>query len=267
MPKPLRDNNLLPVLSVIVPVLNERANVQAALERLAVLRDRGAEVIVVDGGSADGTREAAEATGLADRVISAQRGRALQMNAGAAMARGESLVFLHADTYLPEGADDRIARALGNGTEGWGRFDVRIEGRSPWLAVVAYFMNVRSRLTGIATGDQALFVSRSLFERVGGFPVQALMEDIELSARLRRIRRPESLRDKVVTSGRRWEGHGVWRTILLMWRLRLAYFFGASPERLHAKYYGGRKPPTQVAAHFSEGLVKHGAGNAPKDER
>jgi rSAM/selenodomain-associated transferase 2/rSAM/selenodomain-associated transferase 1 len=240
----VRDNNRYadrPVaLSVIVPVLDEQPRIVALLEGLAALRTRGAEVIVVDGGSADGTREAAAQSGLADRVIGASRGRALQMNAGAAIGRGEVLLFLHADTSLPEGADHSIARALGREPSGWGRFDVRIEGRSPWLAVVSFFMNLRSRLTGIATGDQAIFVGRLLFDRVGGFPAQPLMEDIELSARLRRIRRPVCLRERVVTSGRRWERHGVLRTIGLMWRLRLAYFLGASPERLHALYYGDR---------------------------
>jgi rSAM/selenodomain-associated transferase 2 len=182
-------------------------------------------VIVVDGGSADGT--AALAAGLADKVIVAQRGRAAQMNAGAAAASGDALLFLHADTTLPDRAADLVAGALENSL--WGRFDVRIEGRSPLLAVVAFFMNWRSRLTGIATGDQAIFVRREAF---AGFPEIALMEDVAFSKAMKRRGAPACLGAKVTTSGRRWERRGVLRTIVLMWRLRLAYFLGARPEDL-----------------------------------
>lgn len=260
MPFSVRDNNSdahgPALLSVIVPVLNERPRIAALLEGLVGLRSRGAEVILVDGGSEDGTLEAAAASGMADCVISAPRGRALQMNEGAAAARGDTLLFLHADTRLPDAADVAIANALGTHGKGWGRFDVRIEGRSPWLTVVSFFMNLRSRMTGIATGDQAMFVSRSLFERIGGFPSQPLMEDIELSARLNRLHRPVCLRQRVVTSGRRWERDGVWRTILLMWRLRLAYFFGAAPQRLDERYYGAR----EGQRHVRKGDAEAGTG-------
>jgi len=207
-------------LSVVVPALNEAAGIRAALEALAPLRARGHEVIVVDGGSTDGTAQLA--AGLCDQVLVTPRGRALQMNAGARAAGGDVLVFLHADTRLP--ADFRIPEAAL-----WGRFDVRIEGRHPLLKLVAWSMNLRSRLTGIATGDQAMFVRRELFP---GFPEIALMEDIALSRLLRRRGRPTCLRDKVVTAGRRWEARGVVRTIVLMWWLRLLYFLGASPEYL-----------------------------------
>jgi rSAM/selenodomain-associated transferase 2 len=193
------------------------------------LRSRRHEVIVVDGGSEDGTRE--QAAALADQVITAPRGRASQMNAGAAAARGAALLFLHADTLLPDDADALVLAALRQAE--WGRFDVRIEGRSPLLSAVAFFMNLRSRLTGIATGDQAIFVRRAAF---GGFPDQPLMEDIAFSTRMRRRSAPACLRERVVTSGRRWESRGVLRTIILMWRLRLAYFLGASPERLARRY-------------------------------
>jgi len=221
-------------LSIIIPVLNEAEHIIAALEALAPLRDRGTEVILVDGGSSDATVEYAQP--LADRVISAPRGRAVQMNAGAAIARGDVLLFLHADTTLPQDADRLILDALSKSRRIWGRFDVRIDGRA-FLTIVAAMMNLRSRLTGIATGDQAMFVQRDVFAAVGGFPEVALMEDIALSRRLKRRGRPLCLSQSVSTSGRRWEQHGVARTILLMWRLRLAYFFGAEPAAL-ARQYG-----------------------------
>jgi len=169
-------------------------------------------------------------------VVDAERGRARQMNAGAAAADGEVLLFLHADTQLPADADVAVRAALADGRRAWGRFDVRIAGRAPMLRVVAGLMNLRSRLTGIATGDQAMFVRRQLFQRVGGFPDQPLMEDIELSRRLRALAPPCCLRQRVVTSGRRWETRGVWRTIFLMWRLRWRYWRGESPQALAEAY-------------------------------
>ena len=225
-----------PELSIVVPALNEAAGIVAALEALAPLRRRGAEVIVVDGGSADAT--APLAAPLADRVLAAPRGRARQMNAGAAVARGRVLLFLHADTRLPEEADRLVCAAvdaLGSGRH-WGRFDVRIDGRSRWLPLVAAAMNLRSRLTGIATGDQALFVARSAFNAVGGYRDIPLMEDIALSAALRDLGRPVCLAARAATSGRRWERHGVWRTVFFMWRLRLRFFLGADPRRLALEY-------------------------------
>jgi rSAM/selenodomain-associated transferase 2 len=225
-------------LSIIVPALDEAAGIAAVLDRLRPLRAAGHEVLVVDGGSGDAT--AALAAPLADRVLEALRGRASQMNAGAATASGDVLVFLHADTRLPEGADRLIRDGLAARGQVWGRFDVRIEGTHPLLGVVAWLMNRRSRWTGIATGDQAMFVRRDAFAAVGGFPPLALMEDVALSARLKRLGRPLCIRARVVTSGRRWERHGVLRTILLMWWLRLRYFLGDSPERLAQVYYGAR---------------------------
>ena len=216
-------------LSVVIPVLNEAAMVGATLHALAPLRAGGHEVIVVDGGSEDATREIAAP--LADRVLLAPRGRAAQMNAGAAEATGDALVFLHADTRLPERADVLILDSLTR--HSWGRFDVRIEAAHPLLRVIAFAMNLRSRLTGIATGDQAIFVRRALFP---GFPEIPLMEDIALSRVLKKIDSPLCLRQRVVTSGRRWEAHGVLRTIFLMWRLRLLYFLGVSPDALARKY-------------------------------
>lgn len=228
------------LLSIVVPVLDEAVGIAAALAPLQPLRQAGVEVLVVDGGSRDATL--AVATPLADLVLVAPRGRGSQMNAGAARARGATLLFLHADTRLPAGAVEAVVAAIAAGAC-WGRFDVAIEGRLAGLGMVATMMNLRSRLTGIATGDQAIFVTRAAFEQVGGFPDLPLMEDIALSTWLKRIARPACLRQRVVTSGRRWEKHGLWRTILAMWRLRLRFFFGADPQALARKYgYAPRQP-------------------------
>lgn len=221
-------------LSVVMPVLNEAGAIEAALAALAPYRSRGVEVIVVDGGSHDGTLDLARP--LADSVIAAPRGRAIQMNAGAAAASGDVLLFLHADTKLPENADRLLLDVLALLGREWGRFDVRLDGGG-LLPVVAAAMNLRSRLTGISTGDQALFVTRAAFERAGGFPPIALMEDVALSARLKRAGPPCALRARVTTSGRRWRAHGMLRTMLLMWALRLRFFFGADPAKL-ARAYG-----------------------------
>jgi rSAM/selenodomain-associated transferase 2 len=224
-------------LSIIIPVLDEAAGIRETLSALTPLRERGAQVLVVDGGSQDGTPALCQ--GLADVVVQGPRGRARQMNAGAAQAVGDVLLFLHADTRLPAQADVLVLAALaaqGERAAVWGRFDVRIEGRSRLFPVIATLMNLRSRLTGIATGDQAMFMRRDAFERAGGFPDQPLMEDIELSRRLCVLSRPACLRERAVTSGRRWESRGVWRTIFLMWRLRWRYWRGAPAEALARAY-------------------------------
>jgi rSAM/selenodomain-associated transferase 2 len=220
------------MLTIVMPVLNEAADIGPALEALAPLRRNGAEVIVADGGSSDGTPDLARP--FADHVIAAPRGRAMQMNAGAAIAKGDVLLFLHADTRLPERADALIADALSSGKQ-WGRFDVSIPG-GPMLALIAAMMNLRSRASGIVTGDQAMFVRRDAFESAGGFPPIALMEDLAMSSRLRRRQWPVCLRARVITSDRKWRRDGVLRTILLMWRLRLAYFLGADPAGLARRY-------------------------------
>ena len=219
-------------ISIVMPVLDEAPVLGAALASLAPLAAAGAEVIVVDGGSRDRSREMAAEHGC--RVISAPRGRAAQMNAGAKAARGEALVFLHADTKLPENALALVAAALARNS--WGRFDVTIEGKGRMLALVAAMMNARSRWSGIATGDQAMFVRRDAFERAGGFPDIPLMEDIALSRALRGLGAPACLSERVVTSGRRWEKRGTLRTIVLMWRLRAAYAMGADPRSLARAY-------------------------------
>ena len=231
-------------LTIVIPALDEAAIIAATLQALVPLRDRGAEVIVVDGGSSDGTP--ALARSFANRVIIGHRDRGAAMNAGAAVGTGDAFVFLHADTILPDDADRLIAAALAR--RSWGRFNLRIAGRHPLLALVARMINWRSRLTGIATGDQAIFVARKSFWAVGGFPDLPLMEDVALSRRLKRLCRPFCIATPAVTSGRRWDHYGVLRTILLMWRLRLAYYLGVAPARLTLAY--GRVPtsPAQSGA-------------------
>jgi rSAM/selenodomain-associated transferase 2 len=222
------------MISVIIPVLNEAPRIRRMLRELQALQRAGDEIIVVDGGSSDDT--AALARGLADSVEIAPRGRALQMNAGAAVARGDILLFLHADTKLPLSAFASIESSLRNSALHWGRFDVRLESRQPLIRAVAFLMNWRSRLTGIVTGDQAIFVRRTTFERIGGYPEIALMEDIALSKALKTESWPVRITVPVRASARKWKSGGVWRTIFLMLRLRLAYFFGADPARLASLY-------------------------------
>ncbi|HEX7952103.1 MAG TPA: TIGR04283 family arsenosugar biosynthesis glycosyltransferase [Burkholderiales bacterium] len=205
-----------------------------ALGALLPLLHHGTEVLIVDGGSDDGSAAIAEAAGF--RVVRAARGRARQMNAAAALANGDVLVFLHADTRLPEDAEAALAQALADGRSCWGRFDVRISGRHFMLPVISRMMNLRSRVTGIATGDQAMFVTRAAFAAAGGFPDQPLMEDVELSARQLARSRPACLHARVTTSGRRWESKGVWRTMFLMWRLRWDYWRGVPAHRLAQAY-------------------------------
>lgn len=223
------------MLSVVIPTLNEEDSIGLTLAALQRLRADGNEVLLVDGGSMDGTVEMAE--GLVDRVITGHRGRASQMNAGAEAARGDVLWFVHADTLVPVDAHEVIAHALMSGRH-WGRFSVDLDAPGMVFRLIAWFMNRRSCMTGIATGDQAPFVRRALFVEVGGFPSIPLMEDVALSRALRDRSPPACLRRRVRTSARRWERYGVWNTILLMWRLRYAYWRGADPAELHRRYYG-----------------------------
>ncbi|HVO88832.1 MAG TPA: TIGR04283 family arsenosugar biosynthesis glycosyltransferase, partial [Casimicrobiaceae bacterium] len=233
-------------ISIVMPVLDEATTIVAALEALQPLRRAGHEVIVVDGGSRDATCSLAESR--ADDVAVTPRGRALQMNAGAARARGDALVFLHADTRLPDTAAGAVEQALRSGYR-WGRFDVRIEGRSMLLPVVTRAMNLRSRLSGIATGDQAMFVERRLFDDAGGYAAIPLMEDIELSARLKRMAgAPARIASPVTTSGRRWDSNGALRTIVAMWRTRLDHWRGVPVETLARRYYAPHPPALLVFA-------------------
>lgn len=220
-------------LAIVIPVLDEAGPLAERLRALAPLQSRGVFVVVVDGGSVDETLAIAQTH--ADAALVAPRGRASQMNAGAAVCKADVLLFLHADTVLPEQADYLVVEAL-QGASVWGRFDVRIDSHRPVFRCIERLMNWRSRWSGIATGDQAVFVRREAFERVGGFADIPLMEDIALSRALKRIAPPVCLQARVTTSARRWEKHGVWRTVWLMWRLRAAYFLGADPASLAVKY-------------------------------
>lgn len=216
-----------------MPVWMEADAIVQTLETLQPLRGRGHELVVVDAGSTDGT--SALAGPLADRVVRSEKGRAAQMNAGASVAKGDVLLFLHADTRLPQDALNGLDEFF-HGNRAWGRFDVRLSGRGAMLRLIGWFMNQRSRLTGICTGDQALFVRRGVFEALGGFGNLPIMEDIELSRRLCLVSRPFCIRKPVVTDSRRWEQRGVWRTTFLMWRLRWRYWRGESPANLVQDY-------------------------------
>jgi rSAM/selenodomain-associated transferase 2 len=225
-------------ISIIIPVLNEAPVITQTLSALQPFRMKGHEVIVVDGGSED--TSVTRSRPLADHVVWSPQGRSRQMNAGARVASGEILLFLHADTFLPDWADGFIISGMRQRGRTWGRFDVRLSGEHPLLRLIEYLMNWRSRLSGIATGDQGIFVRREVFQLVGGFPEIDLMEDIALTKALRKEGRPLCLRPKVVTSSRRWEDNGMIRTVLLMWYLRLVYFLGADPNRLSRLYRKSR---------------------------
>ena len=228
-------------ISVIIPTFNEEQSLPRTLACLSA--SDPAEIIIVDGGSTDGTlalaQEFCSHTATA-RVIAAPRGRASQMNEGAKASQGEVLLFLHADTQLPPQTERIVGLALTSPSVVGGRFDVRFDSASPWSQVISSFMNRRSRLTRIATGDQALFVRREVFEMLGGFSEIPLMEDIEFSRRLQQAGRIMALRDTVVTSFRRWDTQGPLRTILLMWTLRFLYWTGVNPHQLARVYHAVR---------------------------
>ena len=221
-------------LSVIIPALNEASHIATTLSLLQPMRRRGVEIILVDGGSEDNTIQRAK--NQVDKILTGRRGRARQMNLGAQAASGEVLWFVHADTSVPDVADQYIQQAITTSQYCWGRFDIRLSGSASFLKVVASLINLRSRLTAIATGDQGIFVSKSTFEQLGGFSDQELMEDIELSRQLKKISRPICLRYRLVTSSRRWENNGIIRTILLMWTLRFLYALGVNARTL-ARWY------------------------------
>jgi rSAM/selenodomain-associated transferase 2 len=227
---------MTPLLSVVIPVRNEAQALPALLDDLAELRTGGAELILVDGGSSDGTCELA--LGRVDQLLRTASGRALQMNAGAAVARGEYLWFVHADTRVSVESLKSLRETLSERPL-WGRFDVRLSGSGLALRLIGAMISLRSRLTGIASGDQGIFVVRRHFEVLGGYAPIPLMEDLQLCRRLRALARPRCLRPPLSTSSRRWEQRGIWRTVVLMWCLRLAYYCGASPEKLARQYRRG----------------------------
>jgi len=223
-------------ISVIVPTLDEAPVLASTLAAARAADD--VEIVVVDGGSRDATVAAART--LADRVLDAPRGRAQQMNVGAQVARGDVLLFLHADTLLPAGYAAAVRGALARADAVGGRFDVRLDAPGVVFRLTERLINMRSRMTGVSTGDQAIFVRRTVFERIGGYPPLPLMEDIALCRALKRLGVMVALRDAVVTSARRWQRQGVVRTVLLMWGLRAAYYAGVSPVRLARLYADAR---------------------------
>ncbi len=223
--------------SILIPVLNEALLIQPQLNRLQQLRRQGHEVILVDGGSADRTVDLAKP--LVDRVVASQPGRSAQMNAGAAVARHSLLVFLHLDTQLQSQFETHVT-AFQHSDRVWAFSPVQLDEPGFTFKLIAWFMNHRSRITRVCTGDQVLCVQRAPFEQIGGFAAIALMEDVEISKRLRKLSAPYIFSEPVLACSRRWQKQGVWRTVLLMWRLRLAYFLGADPRRLSEKYYGRR---------------------------
>lgn len=227
---------MTPLLSVVIPVRDEAQALPFLLDDLLALGAAGAELIVVDGGSTDGTCEVAH--GRVDQLLKTGPGRAVQMNAGAATARGTYLWFLHADTRVSAEVISRLQQTLEQRPL-WGRFDVRLFPAGPALRLIGWMINLRSRLTGIASGDQGIFVDRACFEALGGYAHIPLMEDLQLCRRLKAQARPHCLRPPLITSSRRWLQHGVWRTVLLMWCLRLAYYAGANPEKLARQYRRG----------------------------
>lgn len=233
-------------ISVVIPALNEAASLPRTLLALQGLRRRGHEVIVVDGGSQDET--VALAHSQADQVLASPAGRARQMNRGAAAASGDTLLFLHADTLVPHDIDHQIEHARRD--RSWGRFDLRIEGHAWQLPMVAWFINRRSRITGVATGDQGIFVARSVFEALGGYREIDLMEDVALTQRLRKISPPAIPQGRLTTSGRRWDLLGAWRTIVLMWELRFLFWLGTDPYRLAQLYRLPRRLRRQPQAHI-----------------
>jgi len=220
--------------SIVIPVLNEQHSICQSLRSIQHLRHRGAELILVDGHSEDKTGELGRP--LVDKVCLSKPGRALQMNSGVEHSGRHCLCFLHVDTLFPEDVADQFNR-FQSSTREWGRFDVQLSGDRPIFKLISLMVNLRSRLTAIATGDQAIFVTRSAFDSVGGYPDIPLMEDIAFSKALKKRGRPLCVGSPVVTSSRRWEEFGVWRTVFLMWKLRWQFFRGVPPEKLHKQYY------------------------------
>jgi len=219
-------------ISIIIPVLNEEDSIKPLLQQLQKIRQQGHEVIVVDGGSTDKTVSLSEL--LADKVITSSAGRAIQMNKGASHSKNEILWFLHADTLIPEGAIKHIQHALKNRL--WGRFNIHLSGKNILFRIIGTMMNLRSCLSGIVTGDQGIFIDKLLFNQTGGFPNIPLMEDIAISKNLKKFSRPACVKEKLITSSRRWEKNGILSTVFLMWKLRFLFWLGVSANKIALQY-------------------------------
>lgn len=225
-------------LSIIIPVLNENNYLLATLKSLADLKKNKHEIIIVDGGSQDNIFEISKS--YTDAIFISEKGRAHQMNTGAKQASGDVLWFLHADSLIPNHADEFIINALQTTRSVWGRFNIQLSGIHWVFRIIEKLINSRSLLTGIATGDQGIFVLRTEFEKINGYANISLMEDIHLSKRLKKISRPACLKENIITSSRRWESNGIIKTVILMWCLRFAYFIGTPTNKL-AKLYNGQR--------------------------
>lgn len=224
---------MLNKISIIIPCLNEEENILETLLPLQKSRQRGHEIILCDGGSTDSTITLS--TPYVDKIITSNKGRAIQMNNGAASATGNIFCFLHADTIATENIDSLIISAL-HSNKLWGRFNIRLNNNKWPFRIIESLINIRSCISGIASGDQGIFIHSSVFNKLDGFKNQPLMEDIELSKRLKKITRPACIKDTLITSSRRWEKHGIIQTVILMWTLRLKYFLGTPVEKLHTRY-------------------------------
>ncbi|MCW9030480.1 MAG: TIGR04283 family arsenosugar biosynthesis glycosyltransferase [Gammaproteobacteria bacterium] len=221
-------------VSIIIPALNEESSIKNLLQQLQVSRQQGHEVIVVDGGSEDQT--IAVSTLLADKVIQSDPGRAVQMNKGAVQASGDILWFLHADSVISENAIKNIQFNLNEQNKDWGRFNIKLSGLHYMFRIIEKMINFRSCLSSIATGDQGIFIKRKVFDDVGGYSNIPLMEDIDISKKLRAQSRSVCIKETLTTSSRRWEKNGILSTILLMWRLRFLYWLGISADKLASQY-------------------------------